>query len=104
MKIIINKFINPEKNIRINILQKLPVSLILFLIYISKVFDAVSVILPNTTSVSFMSNWRFLASRNLVQKLATSLEKIRIIILNWGLDNAVLYNIAKTMAILFIKI
>ena len=103
MDIIIDGHINLEKNIETGIPQGLPVSPILFFIYISRVFDAVSAILPNITSVSFMYNLGFLASGNLVWEVAISLEKTRETMLSWGLDNAVSYDMAKTEAILFTK-
>lgn len=50
-----------------------------------------------------MNDLGFLVSGNLVREVAISLEKIGETILRWGLDNVVLYDMAKTGAILFIK-
>lgn len=103
VEIVIDGHINPEKNVETGILQGLPMSPILFLIYISGVFYAVLVILPNTISVSFIDELEFLASGNLVWEVTTSLEKTGETVLNWGLDNIVPYDMAKTEAILFTK-
>ena len=103
MEIVINGHINPERNVEIGIPQGSPVLPILFLIYISGIFDVVSAILLNITSVSFIDDLGFLASGNLVWKVAIYLEKTRKTVLNWGLDNAVLYDMAKTEAIFFTK-
>ena len=81
MEIVIDGHINPEKNMETDIPQRLPVSPILFIIYISGVFDAVSAILSKTISISFIDDLRFLASGNLVWEVTTSLEKIRETIL-----------------------
>ncbi len=56
MEIVIDGHINPEKEVETGIPQGSPVSPILFLIYISGVFDAVSAISPETMSVSFMDD------------------------------------------------
>ncbi len=48
-----------------------------------------------------MDNLGFLANGNSIEKVAANLEKTRETVLRWGISNAVMYNIAKTEAILF---
>lgn len=82
--------------------QGSPVSPILFLIYISEVFEAVKKNVPEITSLLFMDNLGFLASGNFIQEIATTLEKMGKIVIKWGLANVVTYDIAKMEAILFL--
>ena len=81
VEIVIDGHINPENRVEIGIPQGLPVSPILFLIYISRVFDVVKKESPETTSLSFMDKLRFLANGNLIQEVAASLEKIGEIVI-----------------------
>ena len=74
---------------------------ILFLIYINGLFDTVKEESPETISLFFMDDLRFLANGNLIQEVAASLEKTRETVIRWGLSNAVTYDIAKTEDILF---
>lgn len=103
VKIVIDGHIDPEKDVETGIPQGSLVSPILLLIYISRVFDRVSVTSPKTTSVSFMDDLGFLDSGNSIQEVATNLEKTGKVVLRWGLANAVTFDIAKTQAILFTK-
>lgn len=50
-----------------------------------------------------MDNLGFLIASNFVIKIKKLLEKARKIILDWGIYNAINYNISKTKAILFFK-
>ena len=59
VEIIIDGHINPEKAIKTDKPQGLPVLPILNLIYISGVFDAMSATFPETVFVSFMDDLRF---------------------------------------------
>lgn len=45
----------------------------------------------------------FLASSNLIQKVAINLETARKTVLKWGLSNVFTYNIAKIEVIFFFK-
>lgn len=60
-----------------SISQKLPVSSILFFIYINGLFDAMSAIFLQIIFFIFMDDLEFFASKNLIQKVVTSLEKTR---------------------------
>lgn len=101
VEIIIDGHINPEKIVETSIPQGSPVSPILFLIYISGVFESVKETVLGIISLSFMNDLGFLASRNSFQEVASCLEKTGKAVLRWGFSNAVIYEIAKTEAILF---
>ena len=72
----INGYNNSEKNVETGIPQELPVSLILFLIYISRVFEQVKKELPKIVSLLFLDDLGFIASRMSVKKIAKALEKV----------------------------
>lgn len=55
------------------------------------------------TSLSFVNDLEFIASRILVKEIAQTLGVIAITILVWGLRNAVTYNMSKTVSVLFYK-
>lgn len=82
-------------------MQKLPAFLILFLIYISEVFDQVKKQLPGVMSLLFVDNLEFIALRKSVKEISKILEKIRKIIFRYGEENVVTYNITKSKLILF---
>ena len=77
VEIIIDGHKNPERDVETGIPQGSPASPILFLIYISGVFGAVTATSPEVTSVSFMDDLGFLASGNSIEEVATSLETTR---------------------------
>lgn len=64
VEIVIDGHINPEEKVETGIPQRSPMSPILFIIYISGVFDAVKEKLPETISLSFMDDLGFLANGN----------------------------------------
>ncbi len=103
VEIVIDGYINLKKEVKMGILQELPVSQILFFIYISRVFDVVSMISLKTMSILFMDDLGFLASENPIQEVVFSLEKISETVLRWGFFNAIIYDIAKIKTILFSK-
>ncbi len=76
---------------------------ILFLIYISGVFEAVTENNPTVTSLSFVDDLGFIASGTSVQEVCKTLEIIVSSVFWWGLTNAVIYDISKTEAVLFSK-
>ena len=83
--------------------QGLPVSPILFLIYISGVFFSVETRLPQISCLSFMDNLGFLVAGHSMLEIKKSLEKAGKIALNWAAGHAVTYDIGKIEAILFSK-
>ena len=103
VQLVINGYDNRERNIETRILQESPVSPILFLIYISGVFDQVTESNPAITSLSFVDDLGFIAAGFSVKELAKTLGQVAQVVLEWGKFNAVTYDIAKTEAVLFSK-
>ena len=66
------------------ILQRFQVLLILFLIYISIIFDEIANTSLIVISPFFIDNLEFIASGSSVKKVAKVLEKVVKIILEWG--------------------
>lgn len=85
----------------IGIYQGSPISPILFLIYINRVFDTVKEKPSETMFISFMDDLGFLADGNSIREVAASLEKIRETVIRWRLLDPFIHHIAKTEAILF---
>ena len=75
----------------------------LFLIYISRVFLEIESRLPRVTCLLFMDDLGFLSAGNSIIEIKKILEKAGKITLNWGMRNAVIYDISKTKAMLFSK-
>lgn len=74
VKIITDGHKNLEREIKTGILQGSLISPILFFIYISGVFKAIMAKILRVIFMLFMDNLQFLASGNLTQKMAISLE------------------------------
>lgn len=103
IQIIIDGHENKEREIKAGIRQGSPALPILFLIYISGVFDIFSEFCPSITALSLVDDLGFIISRSSVNNIALNLEKVAKTVLQWGKTNAVTYNTAKTEAILFSK-
>ena len=76
IQIIIDGHENKEREIEAGIPQGSPVSPILFLIYISGVFDSVSESCPSVTDLSFVDDLGLIVSRSSVEDIALTLEKV----------------------------
>ena len=103
IQLVIDGHDNKERDIETGIPQGSPVSPILFLIYISGVFEAVTENNPTVTSLSFVDDLGFIASGTSVQEISKTLETVASSVLRWGLTNAVTYDTSKTEAVLFSK-
>ena len=103
VQLVIDGHNNKEREIETGIPQGSSVSRILFLIYISGVFDTVTDNTPIVISLSFFDDLGFIASGNSVQEIAKTLETVATSVLRWGLTNAVIYDTSKTEAVLFSK-
>lgn len=75
-QLVIDGHNNEEREIEREILQGSPVSLILFLIYICRVFDKVLKTSPLVISLSFNDDLGFIASRSLVKEIVDIFENI----------------------------
>ena len=103
VELVVDGFTNPRQKIESGIPQGSPVSPILFLIYISGVFSVVEKQLLNVTCVSFVDDLGFITADRSISKIAKTVEKAGHIVLEWGANNAVTYDMSKTEAILFSK-
>ena len=103
VQLVIDGHNSKERDIETRIPQGSPVSPILFLIYISGVFNKVSEASSLVTSLSFVDDLGFIASGNSVKEVVKTLEEVACTVPEWGTLNAVTYDIAKTEAVLFSK-
>lgn len=94
---------NKEQNIGTGIPQRSPVSPILFLVYISRVFEKVTESCPEIIFLLFVDNLSFIASRHSVRELAKILGQVAMVVLNWRKSNVFTRDLAKTEAVLFSK-
>ena len=103
VQLVIDGHDNKEREIETRIPQGSPVLPILFLIYISRVFDKISKTSPLVTSLSFVNDLGFIASDSSVTEIVKSLEKVAKEVIEWRKQNAVTYDMSKTETILFSK-
>ena len=103
VQLVIDRHDNKKREIETGIPQGSPLSPILFLIYISGVFNKVSETSPLVTSLSFIDDLGFIASDSSVKEIVRALEKVAKEVIEWGRVNAVTYNTSKTEAVLFSK-
>jgi hypothetical protein len=82
--------------------QGSPVSSILFVIYISGVFDQVEQ-KTGATGLSFIDDISWIVSGNNIKEITEILEECGKIAMEWAQQNAVEFDGAKTAAILFTK-
>ena len=68
VELVIDGFANPRRKIKSGIPQGSPVSPILFLIYLSGVFQAVEEAVPGVSSLSFMDDLGFIAEGGSVSR------------------------------------
>lgn len=79
----------------------MPISPILFLIYISEIFEHVKKKVAGMVSLSFVDNLGFIASEISAEEVAKTLYKVSKLVLEWGAKNAVTYDTPKTKLVLF---
>lgn len=76
---------------------------ILFLVYISRVFEKVLIFYLAILALSFVDDLDFIALGYLIKEVAKTLGQIVIVILDGGKSNPVIYDIAKTETVFFLK-
>ena len=101
VQLVIDGHDSPERSIETGIPQGSPVSPILFLIYISGVFDEVAEVVPDIMSLLFVDDLGFVASGHSIKDIVKALEKVAQTVVGWGIANVVTYDIAKTEVVLF---
>lgn len=79
----------------------MPISPILFLVYISKIFSHIEEKLTDIIYVSFINNLGFLTFGYTISIMGKLLEKAGKIVLEWMANNSVTYDISKTEVVLF---
>ena len=103
VQLVIDGHESKKRKIETGIPQGSSVSPILFLIYISEVFDAVKEACPLVTSLSFVDDLGLIALETSVKDITRSLKKVAKTALDWGIANAVTHDMSKTEAMLFSK-
>lgn len=103
IQLVIDRHENKERETETGIPQGSLVLPVLFLVYISGVFDLVSEACPLVTSLSFVGDLGFIASRSSAKKIARTIQKIARTVLQRGRENALTCDTAKTEAVLFSK-
>lgn len=101
MELVIDEYVNFKYKVKTKIFQGSPVSLILFLIYISRVSQKIEYQLLSVICLLFIDDLGFLSVSNSVMKIKKILEKTGKTTLDWGTRNAVIYDISKTKAMQF---
>jgi ribonuclease HI len=82
--------------------QGSPVSPILFIIYLSGIFEAIEAKAP-IEAISFVDDIGLLASGNSIQEVSEILEMAGTEAISWGIANNVSFEVNKTEAVLFTK-
>jgi retron-type reverse transcriptase len=83
--------------------QGSPVSLILFNIYLSGIFDRIEEQNPERITLSFTDDIVFLAPGKIVKDIQDALTNAGEQAIAWGLLNNVKFDVEKTEAVLFTK-
>ena len=86
------------------ILQDFPVPSIIFLIYMSKLFKKVIKTCFLITYLSFIDNLGFINLSNFIKKVEKAFEKVVGVVIEWKIQNAIIYDISITEVILFSKV
>lgn len=79
-------------------------SLVFFLIYISKIFNVLIENKAAVTFLSFVNDLGFIVSSTLVKEISQTLSIVASTVLYWDSINMVTYNISKTETMLFFKL
>jgi retron-type reverse transcriptase len=79
------------------------ISPILFIIYLSRIFDKIEEQNPEITALSFIDDIAFLASRKTVKDIQNVLSNAGEQAIAWGLTNNITFDVDKTKAVLFTK-
>lgn len=104
VQLIIDEYNNKEKDIKTRISQKSLLSPILFLIYISSVFNKVFEIILLDMFLLFVNELEFITLSNSIKELIKILKNVTKVILEWENLNVVTYNISKSKVVVFLKL
>ena len=90
----------PAHPINSGVPQGSPVSPILFIIYLSGVFDMIERSVKGIQSLSFADDIALLASGHSVKEVCDKLQEAAKVAIEWGHDNVVQFDAGKTEAVL----
>lgn len=103
VQLVINGFTCPNREITTGVPQGSPVSPILFIIYLSGVFNSIEARIPEITALSFADDIALLAPGKTIEEIQRSLAIAGEEAISWGMANNVIFDIDKTEAVLFTK-
>jgi ribonuclease HI len=93
----------PAQDINSGVPQGSPVSPILFLIYLSGVFDVIERAVPGVRPLSFADDIALLVPGCSVQEVCSKLQDAAEVAIEWGQSNLVQFEAEKTEAVLFTR-
>ena len=93
----------PVHSVNSGVPQGSPVSPILFLIYLSGVFDVIERSVPGVRPISFADDMGLLAPGRSVEDVCRKLQEAARIAIEWGQSNLVQFEAEKTEAVLFTR-
>jgi hypothetical protein len=92
-----------EQLIETGVPQSSPVSLILFVIYLSRVFWAIEAAVSEIQALFFTDDLDMLIAANSVTQISKQLQRAGEAAIAWGQDNTVQFDREKTEAVLFTR-
>jgi Reverse transcriptase (RNA-dependent DNA polymerase) len=101
--LIIDGFTCLLKDTNSGVLQGSSISPILFITYLSGIFNKIEQQSPDIIALSFTDNIAFQALEKTVKNIQEALSNAREQAIAWGLTNNVTFNVDKIEAVLFIK-
>jgi retron-type reverse transcriptase len=101
--LIIDRFTYSLKDTNSGVPQGSPVSSILFIIYLSGIFEKIEEQNPEIITLSFTDDITFLAPGKIVKDIQDALTNAEEQVIAWSLLNNVKFDVEKTEAILFTK-
>lgn len=101
VQLVIDGYLCGVKDIETGIPQGSPVSPILFIIYLSGVFNNIEAEAPEVITISFVDDIGLIVPGRSIEQVKQSLEKAGQKAIQWGLLNQVSFDIDKTEAVLF---
>lgn len=102
-QLVIDGHCGTERQVVSGILLRSPVSPILFTIYLSGVFHVVEVAVPRCQTTSFADACWFVVEAPGVRELAEMVGKVGNRAIQWGEENGLLFDHAKTEALAFTR-
>jgi hypothetical protein len=103
VQLVIDGFQCPEQGIKAEIPQGSPVSPVLFVIYLSGIFQAIEEAVPGIQALSFADNIGLTIAASSVAQACTKLQEAGEVALEWGIQNLVQFDAEKTEAVLFTR-